>query len=177
MSLVVSLKADFDNVFVVVNKQQETGKFFPIYKSECIRPVNRQVNFRDIILDSLNLSNINQPIMFVLFHNQQTGVHPRVGSAIVELYRFQSDQNFKVKMDRNGKFRFSNCAIENRVTFLDYIVGGCEIGVHVAIDFTLSNRKPTDPKSLHYLPPDSMQNQYTDAIVTICNILQSYDSD
>lgn len=29
--------------------------------------------------------------------------------------------------------------MEERVSFLDYIFGGCEIGVHVAIDFTLSN--------------------------------------
>lgn len=34
---------------------------------------------------------------------------------------------------------------EDRVTFLDYIFGGCEINVHVAIDFTLSNGNPNDP--------------------------------
>jgi hypothetical protein len=40
-----------------------------------------------------------------------------------------------------------------RVTFLDYIFGGCEIGVHVAIDYTLSNGPVKDPESLHYLNP------------------------
>ena len=41
--------------------------------------------------------------------------------------------------------------MEERVTFLDYIAGGCEIGVHVAIDFTMSNGAPDDPNSLHFL--------------------------
>ena len=56
-------------------------------------------------------------------------------------------------------------------------MGGCEIGVHVAIDFTLSNGKPDKPTSLHYLNPQSMTNQYTDAINSVIGILESYDSD
>lgn len=56
-------------------------------------------------------------------------------------------------MDKNGTIKFSNCTIEDRVSFLDYIMGGCEIGVHVAVDFTLSNLNPSDPESLHYLHP------------------------
>jgi hypothetical protein len=63
------------------------------------------------------------------------------------------------------------------VTFLDYIMGGCEIGVHVAIDFTLSNGKQTDPNSLHYFDPRNGQNKYTQAITSVCSILENYDAD
>lgn len=57
----------------------------------------------------------------------------------------------------------NNFKCEDRVTFLDYIFGGCEINVHVAIDFTLSNGDPRSPDSLHYLNQQG-RNQYTDAI-------------
>jgi hypothetical protein len=48
-----------------------------------------------------------------------------------------------------GSLVFSNFSLTERATFLDYIMGGCEIGVHVAIDFTLSNGKPSNVSSLH----------------------------
>lgn len=44
-----------------------------------------------------------------------------------------------------------NIRIEKAYSFLDYIMGGTEINLMVAIDFTGSNGKPTDPKSLHYV--------------------------
>ena len=40
--------------------------------------------------------------------------------------------------------------VEKRESFLDYIFGGCEIGLQVAIDLTLSNGEPQMPDSLHY---------------------------
>jgi len=65
-----------------------------------------------------------------------------------------------------GTLTVSNIHIQERVSFLDYIFGGCEIGVHVAIDYTLSNGDPKDKNSLHYL--HGGRNQYTDAINSVC---------
>ena len=64
-----------------------------------------------------------------------------------------------------GKFKLTaiDIKITERVSFLDYIFGGCEIGVHVGIDYTLSNGPPHDRNSLHFLNAHQ-QNQYTDAI-------------
>ena len=47
----------------------------------------------------------------------------------------------------------------------------------MAIDFTGSNGLPTHPTSLHYIDPSGRLNQYQQAIVSIGNILQDYDSD
>lgn len=52
-----------------------------------------------------------------------------------------------------GKAVITQFKIEDRVTFLDYIFGGCEVGVHVAVDYTLSNMEYSKPSSLHYLNP------------------------
>jgi hypothetical protein len=47
---------------------------------------------------------------------------------------------------------------DKRYTFLDYVFGGCEISLGLAIDFTLSNGDPNDPKSLHFFDP--AKNEY-----------------
>jgi hypothetical protein len=64
-----------------------------------------------------------------------------------------------------------------RITFLDYIFGGCDISIHVAIDYTLSNGPPNDPQSLHYLNPNTFINEYTAAIQAVMGIIQDYDTD
>ena len=65
--------------------------------------------------------------------------------------------------------------VKQRHSFLEYVFGGCEIGLTVAIDFTLSNGEPSKPGSLHYL--DMQKNEYLQAIRSVGNILQYYDSD
>lgn len=59
--------------------------------------------------------------------------------------------NQSMKLDGGTSITITGFKLEERISFLDYIFGGCEINVHVAIDFTLSNGVPTNPKSLHYL--------------------------
>lgn len=64
-----------------------------------------------------------------------------------------------------------------RVSFLDYIFGGLELTVNVAIDYTLSNGPPTDRASLHFINPMTGMNEYTQAIGAVMNIVQDYDTD
>ena len=47
---------------------------------------------------------------------------------------------------------------DRKYTFLDYVFGGCEISLSVAIDFTLSNGNPNEPESLHFF--NSNKNEY-----------------
>ena len=59
-------------------------------------------------------------------------------------------------------------------SFLDYIIGGCQINFTVAIDFTASNGDPKEPSSLHYINP-SAPNEYTKALVAVGEVCQDYD--
>ena len=63
-------------------------------------------------------------------------------------------------------------------SFVDYIVGGCQLNFTVGIDFTGSNGKPYLPTSLHYLDPQSPfpSNQYTEALTAVGCIIQDYDT-
>jgi hypothetical protein len=48
--------------------------------------------------------------------------------------------------------------ITENFSFLDYIFGGCEISMQVAVDFTLSNGDINFPDSLHDLT--EINNKY-----------------
>lgn len=60
--------------------------------------------------------------------------------------------------------------------FVDYLAGGLNLNVVVAIDFTGSNGNPRQPGTLHYIDDNSM-NDYEKAISSIVGILAKYDSD
>lgn len=67
------------------------------------------------------------------------------------------------------------CVLHERPTFLQYLRGGCEVSLMVGIDYTQSNRDPSDPRSLHY--QGSGTNPYQEAIRSVGDILQEYDHD
>lgn len=83
-------------------------------------------------------------------------------------------QNIK-KSNDIGRTQFHNVSFTKRHTFLEYVFGGCEISLAIAVDFTLSNGNPTDKDSLHYF--DLQKNEYLNAIKSVGSILQYYDSD
>ena len=60
--------------------------------------------------------------------------------------------------------------------FVDYVSGGLELNVIVAIDFTGSNGDPRKPGTLHHLNP-SARNDYQKAIAAITSVLAKYDYD
>ncbi|XP_056269735.1 copine-1-like isoform X3 [Pseudoliparis swirei] len=61
-------------------------------------------------------------------------------------------------------------------SFLDYVMGGCQINFTVGIDFTGSNGDPRSPDSLHYMSPDGL-NQSLSALWSVGNVVQDYDTD
>jgi len=64
--------------------------------------------------------------------------------------------------------------VTEKKNFLDYIYGGCEINLSVAIDFSSSNGYRTDSKSLH--SSDDIRNKYLQAIKSAVTIMQYYNS-
>ncbi|CAG5891444.1 unnamed protein product [Menidia menidia] len=83
----------------------------------------------------------------------------------------------KKKNYRNsGTVILNQCKIIKMYSFLDYIMGGCQIQFTVAIDFTASNGDPRNSCSLHYIHP-YQPNEYLKALVAVGEICQDYDSD
>jgi len=80
-------------------------------------------------------------------------------------------------MSKDNKYSMAikGVEIKKKESFLDYIFGGCEMGLHICVDFTGSNGDPRTPYSLHNLNPQT--NQYDKSMRAVGNILQNYDSD
>jgi hypothetical protein len=55
-------------------------------------------------------------------------------------------------------------------------MGGQQISLAVAIDFTASNGNKFEKESLHFLQ-NGFMNEYQQALVSVGNILNYYDSD
>ncbi|KAJ8259575.1 hypothetical protein GJAV_G00171010 [Gymnothorax javanicus] len=82
----------------------------------------------------------------------------------------------KKSYKNSGVVKIKSCKIQQQFTFLDYVMGGCQINFTVGIDFTGSNGDPRSPESLHYLSPDGL-NQYLSAIWSVGQVVQDYDTD
>lgn len=48
-------------------------------------------------------------------------------------------------------FNIANILIHTNHSFMDFIFGGCELGLQIAVDMTSSNGPITNPNSLHNL--------------------------
>ncbi|XP_074843094.1 copine-3 isoform X2 [Carettochelys insculpta] len=82
----------------------------------------------------------------------------------------------KKSYKNSGVVSVKHCEIIMECTFLDYIMGGCQLNFTVGIDFTGSNGDPRSPDSLHYISPNGV-NEYLTAIWSVGMVIQDYDAD
>ncbi|KAM4762321.1 RNA-binding protein 12 isoform 11-T21 [Cyanocitta cristata] len=97
--------------------------------------------------------------------------------SLVEYECIHPEKKQKKKHYKNsGIIRIKSCKIETEYSFLDYVMGGCQINFTVGVDFTASNGDPKSPDSLHYISPDGI-NEYLSAIWSVGSVVQDYDTD
>lgn len=147
-----------------------------LYKSELITPLKgvRNVNFKlcsipDIYIApdgdyQANMVNID---IFDAKHNKKLGDYTGPLKTLIGL----SNQ---VRLGTTGQANIFIDSIKN-YSFIDYLKGGMQINLTVAIDFTGSNGAPNLPNSLHYL--GAKANQYEIAIRSCGDIVAYYDYD
>jgi len=85
------------------------------------------------------------------------------------------DKLKKKKYKNSGTVYLQSIKLTKAYSFLEYIMGGCEINFTVGIDFTASNGDPSKPSSLHYIDP-LRPNEYTTALVAVGSVCQYYDT-
>jgi hypothetical protein len=67
-------------------------------------------------------------------------------------------------------------AISSPYRFLDFVAGGLELQLAVAIDFTASNGSPTSPTSKHRLQAGAL-NDYEKAITAVGGVIAPYSAE
>ncbi|XP_018596750.1 copine-3 isoform X2 [Scleropages formosus] len=144
-----------------------------------------------IPLQSLCGGDMDKPIKVECYDYDNDGSHDLIGIFETNMTRLlqasraspaefecvNSKKKQKKKNYKNsGVVSVKVCQVVRRYTFLDYIMGGCQINFTVGVDFTGSNGDPRSPDSLHYISPQGI-NEYLAAIWAVGMVIQDYDSD
>uniref|UniRef100_A0A8W4FCT7 Copine 3 n=1 Tax=Sus scrofa TaxID=9823 RepID=A0A8W4FCT7_PIG len=104
-------------------------------------------------------------------------VTTRYSSLPIEFECINEKKKQKKKSYKNsGIISVKQCEITVECTFLDYVMGGCQLNFTVGVDFTGSNGDPRSPNSLHYISPNGV-NEYLTAIWSVGLVIQDYDAD
>ncbi|KAJ3125566.1 Copine-8 [Nowakowskiella sp. JEL0407] len=159
-----------------------------VYRSEIVKSnlnpnwIPFQVSSGELCVPGGEESMTGELLLEVFDHDQ--GKEPEfIGSARLSVRQLfdRSGGEFPIMNEKRkkkpiaGYIRVIEATSFRLPTFLDFISGGTEISLKVAIDFTGSNGDPRSPKSLHYM--SEQMNDYQKAILAVGSILEVYDSD
>uniref|UniRef100_A0A4W5PL55 Copine-2 n=1 Tax=Hucho hucho TaxID=62062 RepID=A0A4W5PL55_9TELE len=182
-------KKDFfgkSDPYLEFHKQGDDGKWMLVHRTEVIKntldPVWKPFT---VPLISLCDGDVDRSIKVLCYDYDNDGSHDFIGEfqttvtkmSEVEFECINPKKQKKKKSYKNsGIIILKSCKVERDYTFLDYILGGCQIMFTVGIDFTASNGNPREPSSLHYINPLG-SNEYLSAILAVGQIIQDYDTD
>ena len=188
-------KKDFfgkSDPYFEIRKIREGNRPVLVYKSVVIKSnLNPVYDPFDIGLSALCSGDYNTPLQFDIFDWNMSGKVDLIGSFRTSFSEISPDHgnitSFSLinpdikrkkgnKYKNSGTFTFSRIVLTPIHTFVEYLKGGLQIQLIVAIDFTGSNGNPADPRSLHHTG-GSRDNEYLEAIKSVGNILVPYDSD
>uniref|UniRef100_A0A673GTJ7 Copine-3 n=1 Tax=Sinocyclocheilus rhinocerous TaxID=307959 RepID=A0A673GTJ7_9TELE len=154
--------------FLEFFKQEEDGKWQLVHRTEVIKNnLNPSWKKFTVYLHTFCSGDLNKPIKVHCSDYDSDGSHDLIGVAY---------KTFSIFYKNSGVIRIKDCKLEAQYSFLDYVMGGCQINFTVGIDFTGSNGDPRSPDSLHYLSPNGV-NQYLSAIWSVGQVVQDYDTD
>jgi len=172
--------------YYTISKTTENGDYIPVYKSEVIHS-NLHPAWAPVTISMNKLCNgdLDRVLQFDCYDWNKITAHTHIGSfqfTVNELLSQKlSAQNTRslhcAKKKKNmGEIGFHNARIVKKYSFLEYLGGGMQMNLVVAVDWTQSNGDPNLPASLHFNRPNQM-NQYEAAIRSIGDILSFYDHD
>uniref|UniRef100_F7AUE1 Copine-4 n=1 Tax=Xenopus tropicalis TaxID=8364 RepID=F7AUE1_XENTR len=194
-SITVALARDFfskSDPFLEAFRMNDDGTQQLVHRTEVImNNLNPAWKTFKVSLNSLCSGDHDRRLKCIVWDWDSNGKHDFIGeftSTFKEMRGAMEGRqvqweciNPKYKMKKknyknSGIVILNQCKIHKMHSFLDYIMGGCQIQFTVAIDFTASNGDPRNSCSLHYIHP-YQPNEYLKALVAVGEICQDYDSD
>nr|XP_023683087.1 copine-2-like isoform X2 [Paramormyrops kingsleyae]XP_023683088.1 copine-2-like isoform X2 [Paramormyrops kingsleyae]XP_023683089.1 copine-2-like isoform X2 [Paramormyrops kingsleyae] len=188
-------KKDFfgkSDPYLEFHKQGEDGKWMMVHRTEVIKNTLDPV-WKSFTMPLISLCNgdVDRSIKVVCYDYDNDGGHDFIGEFYTTVSKMSEAQNSqevefecinpkkqkkKKSYKNSGIIILKSCTIARDYSFLDYILGGCQLMFTVGIDFTASNGNPCEPISLHYINPMG-SNEYLSAIWAVGQIIQDYDTD
>ena len=147
-----------------------------LYKSEGIKVVGRKDNIYFMLcsIPDIYISQDGNYKKSNISINFRDAMHDKDLGKYIGPLSSLTHGDCTVNLKQNITSTIKIDAIKN-YSFIDYLRGGMQINLTVAIDFTKSNGPPNQPNSLHYL--GAQRTQYEIAIEACGNIVGYYDYD
>ncbi|XP_060692551.1 copine-1-like isoform X2 [Hemiscyllium ocellatum] len=177
--------------FLELYRQGDGDKWQLAYRSEVIKN-NLNPNWKpfSVSLQSLCNGDMQKPIKVAIYDKDESTGSDLIGECtapaqklleakdqVIEFECINPEKKKKKKSYKNsGIIRVRSCKLETEYSFLDYVMGGCQINFTVGVDFTGSNGDPRSSDSLHYISPSGV-NEYLSAIWSVGQVVQDYDTD
>ncbi|XP_061731425.1 copine-1-like [Nerophis ophidion] len=174
--------------FLEFFKQGEDGKWQLVHRTEVVKN-NLSPTWKkfSVPLQTFCSSDLERPLKVDCSDHDSDGSHDLIGSFTTKVSELQKasvafdcihpeKQKKKKNYKNSGVVSVKSCKLVTQHTFLDYVMGGCQINFTVGIDFTGSNGDPRQPNSLHHMSPDGL-NQYLSALWSVGQVVQDYDTD
>ncbi|XP_029286848.1 copine-1 isoform X2 [Cottoperca gobio] len=176
--------------FLEFFKQGDDGKWQLVHRTEVVKNnLNPSWKKFTVALQTFCCSDLDRPLKVDCSDYDSDGTHDLIGSFTTKVSELQKTgsvvsfdcihpekQKKKKSYKNSGVVSLKSCKTLTQYTFLDYVMGGCQVNFTVGIDFTGSNGDPRSPDSLHYMSPDGL-NQYLSALWSVGNVVQDYDTD
>ncbi|EGC37249.1 hypothetical protein DICPUDRAFT_150160 [Dictyostelium purpureum] len=167
--------------YFYILKENSTG-YVRVFESEvimntlnpCFAPIN-------LPLSDFNSNDMFKGIRFEFYDYDKASKHDFIGSfdtttdellqgAKREFQLINPKKTSKSGYKNSGVIKFYEARVAPAPTFLDYLNGGCEINLTVAIDCTASN-------GILHSTVDMAANQYFQSISAVGSVLAPYDFD
>ncbi|GLD58097.1 copine-1-like isoform X2, partial [Lates japonicus] len=153
--------------FLEIFKQGDDGKWQLVHRTEVVKNnLNPCWKKFCVPLQTFCSSDLERPLKVDCSDHDSDGSHDLIGSFTTKVSELQKaaqgspvqfdcihpeKQKKKKSYKNSGVVSVKNCKLATQYTFLDYVMGGCQINFTVGIDFTGSNGDPRSPNSLHYM--------------------------
>lgn len=136
------------------------GNYTPVYKSETRSSNAGRLVWNMVQIGSTDFckDDVDREVKLEFFRFNSSGKHKIIGTCNTVSLGSLKQGTHEFNVLKQGSFKFGGCKVERVHSFLEYVFGGCQIDLTIAIDFTMSNGNPTLPSSLHYFDPN--RNQY-----------------
>lgn len=185
-------KKDFMSLsdpYLEILKDRGDGTFVAVHRTPHIdNTLNPKWNPFAISLQKLCGNNYDLKLKMRCFDYDSDGGHDLIGEFYTTMKEMTSQDKLQwdcinpKKQKKKKSYKNSGVILLNSIkvckisSFLDFIMGGCQINFTVGIDFTASNGNPSQSNSLHYLNPHE-PNEYVKALVAVGEVCQDYDTD
>uniref|UniRef100_A0A8C6M3R9 Copine I n=1 Tax=Nothobranchius furzeri TaxID=105023 RepID=A0A8C6M3R9_NOTFU len=178
--------------FLEFFKEGDDGKWKLVHRTEVVKNnLNPTWKSFSVSLQTFCSCDLEKPLKVDCSDYDSDGSHDLIGSFTTKVSEFlKAAGGSSVEFDcvhpeklkkkkgykNSGVVYVKSCKLVADYSFLDFVMGGCQVNFTVGIDFTGSNGDPRSPNSLHYMSPDGL-NQYLSALWSVGQVIQDYDSD